>query len=266
MSEGVPAYTVDHQLPPSGRYCVVIPVINEGERIGRQLRRMAALGIMQSYDVIIVDGGSSDGSLSAAMLNETRVNSLLVKTGPGKLSAQLRCGYHYALERGYAGAITIDGNDKDDPSTVADFAAALDAGYDFAQASRFIPGGVAENTPLSRLVAIRLVHAPMLSLASGFRWTDTTQGYRAYSRSLLTDPRIDLFRDLFSGYELLAYLSYRAPKLGFKCIELPTRRTYPAGERAPTKISPLAGNLGLLRVLLRACLGGYNPKGTGSDG
>ncbi|MDL2351339.1 MAG: glycosyltransferase family 2 protein [Pseudomonadota bacterium] len=262
MTPGVPVYTVAREHPAAARYCVVIPVINEGRRIQLQLERMAALGLPQLVDVIIVDGGSTDGSLAEPLLENCGVNTLLVKTGPGKLSAQLRCGYHFALERGYAGVITIDGNNKDDPDTLPQFVAALDAGYDFVQASRFVPGGVAENTPLLRWAAIRLVHAPLLSLASGFHWTDTTQGYRAYSRALLSDPRVAIFRDLFSSYELLAYLSYRAPRLGYRCIELPTARRYPRGEKAPTKISPIAGNLKLIATLLKACTGQFNP---GSD-
>ena len=261
MTEGVPAYRVASEATVKNRYCVVIPVINEGRRIQLQLERMAELAIPDLADIIIVDGGSSDGSLSQDLLDRCGVNTLLVKTGPGKLSAQLRCGYDFALKREYAGIVTIDGNNKDDPDTMADFVAALDAGYDFVQASRYIPGGVAENTPLLRTIAIRLIHAPLLSLASGFRWTDTTQGYRAYSRALLTDPRVGIFRDVFASYELLAYLSYRAPRLGYRCIELPTARRYPAGEKAPTKISPLAGNLKLMTTLLKACTGRYNPEG-----
>ena len=53
---------------------------------------------------------------------------------------------------------------------------------------------------------------------------DTTQGFRAYSRKMLLDVEIALFGDVFMTYELLAYLSYRAPKLGYRCLELPTIR------------------------------------------
>ena len=98
----------------------------------------------------------------------------------------------------------------------------------------------------------------MLSMASGFHWTDTTQGFRAYSRKMLLDPRVAPFRDVFMTYELLAYLSYRVPKLGYRCVELPTIRRYPKGE-VPTKISSVRGNLSVLQVLFKACTGQYNP-------
>lgn len=254
----VPAYEVPLLFDRKHSYCVVIPVVNEGERITNLLTRMADLEISDCADIIIVDGGSTDGSLEPQRLAELEVRALVVKTGPGKLSAQLRCAYAFALDEGYDGIVTIDGNDKDDPEPIPRFIEALRAGVDFVQASRYLPGGVAENTPALRDLAIRFLHAPLLSLFSGFRWTDTTQGFRAYSRRMLLDSRVAPFRDIFSSYELLAYLSYRAPRLGFLCRELPTARRYPANE-LPTKISGWKGNLSVLQILVRACLGLYDP-------
>lgn len=255
----VPAFTAAEFAPRRTAACVVIPVINEGDRIRNLLARMHAQGIPARADVILVDGGSTDGSLAEEFLRSVEVRTLLVKTGPGKLSAQLRVAYAYALRAGYEGIVTIDGNDKDDPDPIPRFLEDLAAGVDFVQASRFIPGGVAENTPLVRTLAIRLLHAPLLSLASGKRWTDTTQGFRAYSRRLLLHPGLRPFRDIFSVYELLAYMNYRAPKLGMTCVERPTARRYPKGE-VPTKISAVRGNARVFGCLVDACLGRYNPR------
>lgn len=254
----LPAFDTLLWLGRQHRHCVVVPVINEGGRIGRLLARMAALRIPEAADVLLVDGGSHDGSLALDRLQAHGVRGLLVKTGPGKLSAQLRCAYAFALDAGYEGIVTIDGNDKDDPAAIPRFLSALDDGVDFVQASRFLPGGVAENTPASRDLAIRLVHAPLLALRSGFPWTDTTQGFRGYGRRMLLDARVAPFRDVFTSYELLAYLSYRVPRLGFRCLELPTARRYPKGE-VPTKIGGLRGNLRVLAILLKACAGAYDP-------
>lgn len=255
----VPEFKTTFWLGRQHRYCVVIPVINEGGRITSLLSRMAALNIASIADIIIIDGGSIDGSLALNTLQAQGVRGLLIKTGAGKLSAQLRCAYAFALEQGYEAIITIDGNDKDDPEAIPRFIKALQQGVDFVQASRFVAGGLAENTPISRDFAIRFIHAPMLSLFSGFRWTDTTQGFRAYSRKMLLDPKMAPFRDVFKTYELLAYLSYRAPNLGYRCVELPTIRRYPQGE-VPTKISSFKGNLSVLHVLFSACFGAYNTK------
>jgi dolichol-phosphate mannosyltransferase len=254
----VPAFDLPLWLGRRRAHCVVVPVINEGARIRRLLERMAAADVPAIADILLVDGGSTDGSLALPTLHAANARGLLVKTGPGRLGAQLRCAYAFALQQGYEGIVTIDGNDKDDPEAIPRFIAALEDGVDFVQASRYIAGGVAEYTPVSRDVAIRFVHAPLLSWSSGFRWTDTTQGFRAYSRRLLLDPRVAPFRAVFAGYELLAYLSYRAPRLGFRCLELPSARRYPSGE-VPTKISSVRGNWQVLHVLLKACRGGYDP-------
>jgi glycosyltransferase involved in cell wall biosynthesis len=242
------------------RHAVVIPVMNEGERIRCQLARMHALGLHHAADIVIADGGSSDGSTDPDGLREMGVRACLTKRDPGALSAQLRCAYAWVLQEGYDGVVTIDGNGKDGVETVPQFLAALDDGYGYVQASRFIRGGHEENTPWLRTLAIRLIHAPVLSLAAGRRLTDTTQGYRAYSRDYLLDPRVQPFRDVFVRYELLAYLTVRASQLGYRVREIPTSRVYPKGEAIPTKIQGLRPLIDLLAVLWRTISGAYHPK------
>jgi hypothetical protein len=69
------------------------------------------------------------------------------------------------------------------------------------------------------------------------------------------------FRDVFATYKFLVYLSYRVPRLGYRCIELPTIRRNPKGE-VRTKISSVNGNLSVLAILMRACTGRYDPEKT----
>lgn len=242
--------------PRTSRYAVVVPVINEGERIRDQLRRMHALG--HGLDVFVADGGSTDGSVDPAFLADVGVRTLLTKVGPGRLSAQLRMGFAAALHDGYDGVVTVDGNGKDGVDAIGRFAAALDEGYDFVQGSRFVPGGVARNTPAGRYLGIRLLHAPVISIGAGRRFTDTTNGFRAHSAKLLSDPAVDVFRAVFDAYELLAYLPVRAARLGYRTGEIPVSRSYPRGA-TPTKITSWTGHLDLVEVLLRAAAGRYNP-------
>lgn len=256
----VPTFTANALHEKRTRYATLIPVINEGERVRRQLREMADSGHTALADTVLVDGGSTDGSLAENFLREVGVRALVTKTGPGKLSSQLRCGYAWALLEGYEGIVTIDGNGKDGVDTIPDFLTALDEGFGYVQASRFVRGGYSENTPLARYLAIRLIHAPVLSLAARHWFTDTTQGYRAYSSAYLLDDRVQPFRDVFVRYELLAYLTVRASQLGYRVKELPTRRVYPSGQAIPTKISGLKPLLDLLDTLRRTLGGAYHPK------
>lgn len=90
----MPLYKVLFSEPEKNDYAVVIPVINEGTRIISLLNRMKELDIGSRFDIVIVDGGSTDGSLTD--LKSLSVNSLLLKVEEGKLSSQLRCAYDFA--------------------------------------------------------------------------------------------------------------------------------------------------------------------------
>ncbi|MGB4842855.1 MAG: glycosyltransferase family 2 protein [Ferruginibacter sp.] len=244
----------------SHNYAVCVFVINEGERIHKQLQKMKTYS--RQADIVVADGGSTDGSLEASFLKKMGVRALLTKKGNGKLSAQMRMAFAYAMHEGYEGIIVVDGNGKDDISAIPQFIELLDKGYDHIQGSRFIPGGKAINTPLSRHVAVHFIHAPLLSLASRHRHTDTTNGFRAYSRRLLLDENIDIFRDVFQTYELHYYLAVESARSTkkYRLIETPVTRAYPKKGKTPTKISPIKGNLHIMGVLIRAASRKYRPQ------
>ena len=256
--EGVPDFVCGEYSSKKRKYCLLIPIINENGRIQEELRRAKSAGIDKLADIIICDGGSTDGCTDPDMLKASGVNTLLLKTGAGKQGAQLRMGFWWSLARGYEGFITIDGNNKDSIEDVPGFIQKLNEGYDFIQGSRFIRGGKAKNTPPSRWLAVRLIHAPITSLAAGVWFTDTTNAFRAYSRVYITHPQVRPFRDIFSTYELLAYLSVKASNLGLKTCEIPVTRAYPENEETPTKIKGLRGNSQLLKILVDNARGKYD--------
>ncbi|MCL9662835.1 glycosyltransferase family 2 protein [Paenibacillus hunanensis] len=253
----VPQFQKKDFFEKRSKYCICIPVINEGEKIKKQLSRMPDL--TGKADIIILDGGSTDGSLADDFLRQMNVRTLMTKKDRGKLSAQLRMGFVYAIEEGYEGIITVDGNNKDSVESIPQFIEELEQGFDFVQGSRYVPGGEEVNTPLTRKVAIKLIHAPFISMLAGFRYTDTTNGFRAHSIRLLQDEKLQPFRKEFDTYELLAYLSVKAPRLGYKVKEIPVKRSYPVG-KVPTKISPLRGNLLLMKILLNLAFKKYDPN------
>lgn len=257
----VPFHAKIEFKPKKNKYCVCIPTINEGDRIRKQLSQMNKKNITCQFDVLLLDGNSSDGSIDPAYLKELGIRGLFTMKEKGKLSAQLRMGYSYVLNEGYEGIITIDGNNKDNVEAIYDFSRELDHGYDFVQGSRYLMGGHAIHTPLIRILAIKLIHIPIISFLAGFRYTDTTNGFRAYSRKFLTDSRVQPFRKIFDNYELLAYLSVRSPRLGFKTKEIPVTRTYTKSGSILTKISFIKGNLTLLKILLYLVLHQYDPPG-----
>lgn len=253
----LPSFEKTEMAKKKTKYCLIIPIINEGEKFKKEIRDIKKY--TKSVDVIIADGGSTDGSSDIKFLKANGVRTLLVKTSTGKLGTQLRMAFAYALKQGYEGIITMDGNGKDGPEAIPDFIKALESGYDYVQASRFIPGGKAINTPLLRYLGIRFILSPILSIASGKKYTDVTNAFRAYSKNLLLHPKVKPFRDIFVKYEILWYFTAKANKLGLKTKEIPAVRQYPKGGQTPTKITGVKANLDLIKTALRVARGGYDP-------
>jgi dolichol-phosphate mannosyltransferase len=251
----LPAAEVHELSPRTSRYCVTIPVLNEAGRIERQLGKMQGIG----SDIVICDGGSTDGSTAPEKMKALGVRAVIYKLGPGRMSSQLRLLFAYGLLEGYEGIINVDGNDKDGVDAIPRYAALLDQGYDCVLGSRFVKGGRAENTPLDRKLGIQLVHAPLISLAARRRFTDTTNSFRAFSRRYLLDDRVQPFRAVFDSYNLPYYLAVRASRLGFKVTEIPVWRGYPKGEKVPTKITGVARKLDIIREVWETLVGAYDP-------
>lgn len=256
--QGVPDFICDEYVPKRTKYCLLIPIINENGRIQKELQRAKTNNIDTFVDIVICDGGSTDGCTNVEKLKALGVNTLLTKIGNGKQGAQLRMGFWWALQRGYEGFITIDGNNKDSIEDVPAFIEKLDSGYDFVQGSRFIKGGKAINTPIMRRIAVTCIHAPIISITAKKRFTDTTNAYRAYSKKYITHPNVQPFRDIFITYELLAYLSVKASQLGLRTCEIPVTRAYPKNEKTPTKIKGFSGNNLLLKILFENVRGKFD--------
>lgn len=93
--------------------CSSHPYYNEGDRIVKELQRAKKHNVSDYADIVICDGGSSDGCTKESRLRRLDVNTLLVKKDTSKQGVQLRMGIWWALQRGYKGVITIDGNNKE---------------------------------------------------------------------------------------------------------------------------------------------------------
>jgi dolichol-phosphate mannosyltransferase len=251
-----PRFEVCELAPKGTRYCVCITVFNEGDRLRNQLQRMKARA--DRADIVIADGRSTDGATDPRYLESMGVRALLSTDEPG-LGTATRMGVAYAMEQGYDGIVTVDGNGKDGVEALPDFLAELEQGYDLVQGSRFMKGGVHENTPLERRLGIQLIMIPLMTLGCGHRYTDTTNAFRAMSRRFLADDRVQPVRRVFVRFNLQIYFIYRAAKLGFRIKEIPVTRVYPADGTVPTKIHGWRPKLLFFLELFRVLRGQYNP-------
>ena len=238
------------RVPAAMKVLVVPFAYNEGQKIRRTLNRHPA---KREYDLLVMDDGSTDGSLENWDLNgATRLRNERNR-GAG---ASMKIVFQYALDHSYDVVVSQAGNDKDDPLELPRLLNPIFNGEaDFVQGSRFMPGGSYGNTPSYRVIATRFVHPLLFSLAAGKRVTESTNGFRAIRTSILRDPRIDWHQDWLDKYELEPFLLYKTIKLGYRHLEVPVSKTYPPHEQGYTKMKPITGWWSILRPIFYLWLG-----------
>jgi dolichol-phosphate mannosyltransferase len=222
---------------------------NEGEKIRRTIARHPA---DRTYDLLVVDDGSTDGALDdldPAVLKIRNARNL-------GIGASMKSAFAFAVDQQYDILVIQAGNDKDDaleiPSLVAPI---VEDRADFVQGSRFLGGGRFANMPAHRVFATRYVHPLVFSLAARKRVTESTNGFRAFRTTLLRDPRIDWRQPWLDRYELEPYLLLKAIELGYRHCEVPVTKIYPAHELGYTKMRPFIDWWSILRPVIYLGLG-----------
>lgn len=222
---------------------------NEGEKIRRTLDRHPA---DRDYDLLVVDDGSTDGSL-----DRVRPDAIVLRNPSNVgIGASMKRAFEYAIDHGYDVLVIQAGNDKDDPREIPRLIAPiLDGQADFVQGSRYMRGGGFGNMPAYRVLGTRVVHPLVASIAARKWLTESTNGFRAFRTALLRDPRIDWRQPWLDRYELEPYLLITAIRLGYRHREVPVTKTYPRHELGYTKMRPITDWWSILRPVVYLGLG-----------
>jgi glycosyltransferase involved in cell wall biosynthesis len=211
---------------------VVIPTLNEADNL-----RCVVPGLPRRYELIVVDGGSTDGTVQVA--RTLRPDAVVMRqTGRGKGDALL-CGFQAATGEVI---VTFDGDGSARADEIPHFVDALQDA-DFAKGSRFVEGGgSADLTRLRRFGNLFL--CGLVNLLYGTAYTDLCYGYTAFRRSCLP-----FMPDGVSGFEIETMINIRMARARMRIVEVPSYED--ERQFGQSNLNTFRDGLKILRVLIR---------------
>jgi glycosyltransferase involved in cell wall biosynthesis len=184
-----------------------MPTFNEAANLPHVFARMPA----DIFEIVLVDGGSSDDTVEVARRLWPGVR-VIGQTRRGKGNA-LACGF--AASRGDI-VVMLDADGSADPREIERFVTILRQGADFAKGSRFIDGGgSADITAIRRLG--NSVLSGTVNLLFRTRYSDLCYGYNAFWRSCLDDIAADC-----DGFEIETLINIRIARARLRVVEVPS--------------------------------------------
>ena len=199
---------------------IIIPTYNEKENIERMIRTLLALE--HSFDVLVVDDGSPDGTAAIVKSLQTEFADrvfLIERSGKLGLGTAYIAGFKWALKAGYEYIFEMDADFSHNPDDVPRLykACALD-GADLSIGSRYVTGVNVVNWPMRR-VLMSYFASKYVRMVTGLPVYDTTAGFNCYRRSVLETIDLDAIR--FKGYAFQIEMKFVTHKCGFTIKEVP---------------------------------------------
>jgi glycosyltransferase involved in cell wall biosynthesis len=178
-NEGVPTGEEGCRNTVDPLVSIVVPALNEALNLAAVLPLLPKV-----HEVILVDGGSVDGTVRAARRALPDIVTVL----------QTRKGKGNALAAGFARVtgdvvVMFDADGSADPAEISRFVDALTAGADFAKGSRYQFGGDSADITRIRHYGNRFLNT-VFNVLFRTRHTDLCYGYNAFWADLL--PLLDL--------------------------------------------------------------------------
>lgn len=202
---------------------VIIPTFNEKENIEDIISTVFSLE--KSFDVLIIDDGSPDGTgnivrnLIKEVDSSTHQLHIIEREGKLGLGTAYIEGFKFALKNEYSYVFEMDADFSHNPEDLIKlYDACANNGNDVAIGSRYIKGVNVVNWPIGR-VLMSYFASIYVRIITGMNIKDTTAGFVCLSRKVL--ETIDLDKIKFIGYAFQIEMKFTAYKFGFKIIEVP---------------------------------------------
>ena len=233
------------------RTVVLVPAFDEEDAIGAALDDLAAQ--QPGLDVVVIDDGSTDATASVATGHGVPVVRLPFNLGVG---GAVRTGLRYAVEHGYDRSVIFDGDGQHLAASISQLLDVLDDGADMVVGSRFTEDSPDYRVGRSRRQAMGLL-SKIVSWSTGRRFTDTTSGFRAFSRGptelLAREYPVEYLADTVEVLILLC-------RSGYRVEEVPVEMRARAGGQPSTRSLKLVFNY--LRLLIGILASASRPRPT----
>ena len=196
---------------------IIIPTYNERENVVKMIRRVMDDAL--SFDLLIVDDGSPDGTASLVREEQQRYPErlhMIEREGKLGLGTAYIAGFKYALEHGYDRIFEMDCDFSHNPDDLARLDTMLNE-RDVAIGSRYSKGVNVVNWPMGRLL-MSYFASKYVRIVTRMPVCDATAGFVGYRREVL--DAIDFDRLQMNGYGFQIEMKYTAWKLGYTIGEV----------------------------------------------
>lgn len=199
---------------------VIIPTYNERENIENIIH--AIFGLDKSFDILIIDDGSPDGTADIVKRLQNDFSGrlhLLQRPRKMGLGTAYITGFKWALEHQYDFIFEMDADFSHDPKDLPRlYKACAEEGGDVAIGSRYVSGVNVVNWPMGRVLMSYFASA-YVRFITRMPVHDTTAGFKCYRRRVLETIGLDHIH--FKGYAFQIEMKFTAYKCGFKIVEVP---------------------------------------------
>lgn len=221
---------------------IIIPALNEGRNIAKVISDIKnVLNKKYSFELIVVDGNSSDNTVEVAKKLGVRVIYNCIGKG-------------FAVREGFKNAqgkiiVIMDADCSHRASELILLIQNIKNGYDICMGSRFLDGGGTSDMSWCRRIGNNFFVFLVNTLWHA-KYTDLCYGYRSFDKNIINKMNLES-----KGFSIETEISIKAAKLGLKVKEVPSfekKRLHGDG-----KLNTISDGLTIISWIVKESLRSY---------